>query len=178
MKKIILSFAAALFVSLAAVAQESQNEARPQGKKFDKTEFVKKRTDMTVKQYGLNETQARQLLDLNTKYADIMVPGPRGHRHGMRPGHGPKQQKDSLRQRPQKPRSDADTGATSQEGKQRPELSDEQKAQMKANREQREADQKAYDVELQKILTPEQYQQYQADMKKRHQGGKRGHDKK
>ncbi len=177
MKKIILSFAAVLLFSLTAGAQENQSEARPQGKKFDKTEFVKQRTEKTVKQYGLNEAQAQQLLELNTKYADQMGPGPRGHRHGMRPGHGPKQHRDSLRQRPEKPRTDGDTQATPQAGKQRPELTDEQKAQMKAERQEREAAQKAYDAELQKILTPEQYKQYQADMKQHRHGGKRSLDK-
>jgi len=169
-----MSLAAALMVSVA-VAQENQGEARPQGKKFDKTEMVKKRTERTVQQYGLNEAQAQQLLELNTKYADKMGPGPRGHRHGMRPGRGHKQHRDSLRQRPQRPSTDADTQATPQTSRQRPELTEEQKAQMKAQRQQREADQEAYDAELQKILTPEQYKQYKADMQKHRHGGKRGH---
>ena len=36
---------------------------------------------------------------------------------------------------------------------------------------------KAYDAELQKIMTPEQYKQYKADMEQRRQHGPRHHDR-
>jgi Spy/CpxP family protein refolding chaperone len=41
-------------------------------------------------------------------------------------------------------------------------------------REKREKEMKAYDEELQKIMTPEQYKSYKADMEKRRQEGPRG----
>ena len=173
MKRIAMTLAAAILICSAAVAQEEQQKKGPRPeKKFDKTEMVKHRTDETVKQYSLNEKQAAQLLELNTKYADKMGPGPRGPRHhrGGRPGMKPGQKPE------QKP--DAETGATPQEpkdGKKRPEMTEEQKAKMKAEREEMQQTMKAYDAELQKIMTPEQYKQYQADMEKRHQKGPRGH---
>jgi Spy/CpxP family protein refolding chaperone len=57
----------------------------------------------------------------------------------------------------------------------RPELTAEQKEKMKAAREEHEKMREAYDAELQKIMTAEQYTQYKADMEKRRHGGPRGH---
>ena len=171
MKRIAMTLAAAILMCSAAVAQEEQQKKGPRPeKKFDKTEMVKHRTDETVKQYSLNEKQAAKLLELNTKYADKMGPGPRGpHRggpgrhHGMRPG----------------PKPDGETAATPQQPKdekKRPELTEEQKAKMKAEREEMQETMKAYDAELQKIMTDEQYKQYKADMEKRRQQGPRHHN--
>ena len=78
----MITMMAALLISTSAVAQEESKAQRPE-KKFDKTEMVKHRTDETVKRYSLNDKQAKQLLELNNKYADKM--GPRGGR----PHHGP-----------------------------------------------------------------------------------------
>ena len=72
-------------------------------KKFDKKDFVKMKTERTVKRYNLDEKQAAKLLELNQKYADMR---------------------------------------------------------------------KNYEADLQKIMTPEQFQQYQNDCQ-RH--GMRGH---
>ena len=72
-------------------------------KKFDKKDFVKMQTEMTVKRYNLDEKQAAKLLDLNQKYADMR---------------------------------------------------------------------KNYETDLQKIMTPEQFEQYKADCQKH---GMRGH---
>lgn len=166
MKRIAMTLAAAILMCSVAVAQEEQQKKGPRPeKKFDKTEMVKHRTDETVKQYSLNADQADKLLKLNMEYADKMGPGPRGPRgphHGGRPGMRPKPE--------QKP--DAETGATPQalkDGQKRPELTEEQKAKMKAEREEHEKVRAAYDAELQKIMTPEQYKQYKADMEK-HRG--------
>ena len=59
MKQIIMTLAAALFISSAALAQE-KNDNRKQ-------EMIKHRTERTVKAYGLNDKQAKELLNLNTK---------------------------------------------------------------------------------------------------------------
>ena len=45
---------------------------------------------------------------------------------------------------------------------------------MKEMREKMEKDMKAYDEELQKIMTPEQYKNYKADMEKRRKEGPHG----
>ena len=134
MKQIIMTLAAALFISSIALAQE-KNDNRKQ-------EMIKHRTERTVKEYNLNDKQAKQLLELNTKYADMMRPM---HRHGG-PGHH------GMRgQRPEPPKGD-----------------------MKEMHEKMEKDMKAYDEELQKILTPEQYKNYKSDMEKRRKEGPRG----
>lgn len=154
MKKIMIAMAAAILMSTTALAQDEKKQGNRPERKFDKTEMVKKRTDDAVKKYGLNDKQAKELLDLNTKYADKM--GPRRGHHGPR---GPRPEG-----RPMPPR-DGQQGA--REGGKRPELTAEQKAQMEADRKQHEETMKAYDDELQKIMTAEQYKQYKEDMQKR-----------
>ena len=70
MKKIMFSMAAAILMSASALAQTDNAPQQP-----DQAEMIKQRTENTVKQYGLNEDQAKQLLELNTKYADKMPMG-------------------------------------------------------------------------------------------------------
>lgn len=154
----MITLVAAALVSSAALAQDKKEGQRPE-KKFDKTEMVKHRTDETVKRYSLNSKQAAQLLELNTKYADKMGPrrgGPHGHHGHHGAGRPPKDGgKDMKGQRPEPPK----------DGK-RPELTEEQKQKMDARRKEMDATMKAYDTELQKILTPDQYKSYKADMEK------------
>lgn len=151
MKKMILAIAAAMTMT-AAMAQGDNQQGRPDRKKMDKTEMVKMRTDRTVKQYGLNETQAKQLLDLNTKYADQMGPGMGGPRPGGKGmGRG-------------------NRGGDKQGD--RPQLTDEQKAEMKAQHQKREESMKEYDAALQQILTADQYKAYKADAEKRMKEGR------
>lgn len=148
MKKIIITMMAAMLVSVSAVAQEqSKKEQRPE-RKFNKTEMVKHRTDETVSRYKLTDKQAKQLLELNTKYADKMMPrGP--HHHGRPGGPGadrrpPMPPKDMEGKRPEPPKDDA---------------------KMKARHQEMEKTMKAYDAELKKIMTSEQYKLYEADRK-------------
>ena len=153
MKQILMTIAASMLLSTAAMAQDNnpQNGQRP-----NPQEMIQRRTDRTVQQYGLNAEQAKQLLSLNTKYADMMTPrfgrGQRpGGQGGARPGGNRQRpvQGDSIRQpRGQRP-----------EGGQRPEMSEQMKA---------------YNEELQKIMTPEQFKAYQADMERMRQGMGRG----
>ena len=169
MKKMMMTMIAAVLMSSAAFAQE-EKKCECKCKQPDKTEMVKQRTDRVVKKYGLNDQQAASLLELNTKYADKFG-GPRGHhgkKHGMR--HGKKHEG----------QADATTGATTPQprgDKKRPELTEEQKAQFEARRQEMEANRKAYETELKKILTDDQFKQYEADMKKHKRHGHR-HDKK
>jgi len=158
MKRIVMTMLAAALMTSAAFAQEKKEGQRPE-RKFDKTEMVKHRTDEVVKKYSLNDKQAKQLLALNEKYADKMGPGARGNRHG-RPG-----------MRSGRPGMSAEAGEKDARPERRPELTDEQKAEMKAQREEHEKVRKAYEAELQNILTAEQYQQYKADMGKQRRGG-------
>lgn len=154
-----MTIAALLLLSTAAVAQDNQGQ-RPERQRLDRTEMIQRRTDAVVQKYGLNAEQAKQLLSLNTKFADQMGPrGPRPDGQGMRRGdRGQRPQGgDSLRQqRPQRPQGDAN--------QQRP-----QGPRMNAQNN-------AYDEELQKIMTPEQYKAYKADQEERMRqfGGQRG----
>ena len=116
--------------------------------------MVKHRTDETVKRYNLNDKQAKQLLELNNKYADKMGPRPPHHGHKGGPGRPPKDKKDAKGQRPEPPK-DGKRPTPPQDGKRQ------------EHRKQMEETMKAYDAELQKIMTAEQFKSYQADMKKR-----------
>ena len=148
MKKMILAFVALISMT-AAQAQDDNNGKRPERPQMDRTEMVKHRTDDTVKKYGLDSNQAAKLLELNTKYADKM-----GRGFGGRPG--------------------GFGGQRGQRG-QRPEMTEEMKQQMEAQRKEQAEAMKQYDAELQTILTPEQYKTYKEDQEKRmKEGGRRG----
>jgi hypothetical protein len=151
MKHIAISLAFMTLLSGAAFAQDN-NGQRPQGQRPDRTEMIKNRTDETVKKYGLNETQAKQLLELNTKFMSRMG-GPRG---GARRGG----QRGGARQ--------GDNG-------QRPERRDTTQARRPQGPRGMGGQMGEYQQELKKILTEEQYKAYQADMQERmRQGGRRG----
>ena len=151
MKQLLMTIVAAVMFSSAAMAQDQEK-----GKK--KEEMAKHRTEKMVKDYDLNESQAAKLLELNTKYADKMRPhrGPRGP-------HGPHGMKG---QRPEPPKGDM-------QGERPEPPTKEMKAEMEKKRAEMEKEQKAYDAELQKILTPDQYKLYQHDMQKHRKGGPR-----
>lgn len=166
MKKIALAFAAALMITSTAIAQEKQ-KAEGQPRKFDKTEMVKMRTEHMTKQYGLSNKQQKQVQELNEKYADKMRPGFHG-RHGH---HEP--WNDSIKgKRPMPPK----------EGMQRP--ADGENPQKFGHKPmkggprgkdfgKREETMKAYDTELEKILSADQFKAYKADMEKRRKEGPR-----
>ena len=151
MKQLLMTIVAAVMFSSAAMAQDQEK-----GKK--KEEMAKHRTEKMVKDYDLNESQAAKLLELNTKYADKMRPhrGPRGP-------HGPHGMKG---QRPEPPKGDM-------KGERPEPPTKEMQAEMEKKRAEMEKEQKAYDAELQKILTPDQYKLYQHDMQKHRKGGPR-----
>ena len=151
MKQLLMTIVAAVMFSSAAMAQDQEK-----GKK--KEEMAKHRTEKMVKDYDLNESQAAKLLELNTKYADKM----RSH-HGPRGPHGPHGMKG---QRPEPPKGDM-------KGERPEPPTKEMKAEMEKKRAEMEKEQKAYDAELQKILTPDQYKLYQHDMQKHRKGGPR-----
>jgi len=148
MKKLILAVMA-LTMSATAMAQgEETKQDNNQRRKFDRTEMIKRRTDETAKQLGLNEEQTAKLLELNTQYADKMGPQMRGNRRpqGRRPGGEMGQNQPPRRL----------------EG--RLQMSSEEREKM---RKEMEINRAAYDAELQKILTEEQFTKYQAEEKKR-----------
>lgn len=170
MRKQLMTMIAAVLVSAAATAQEKQSDRRLD-KKFDKQEMIQHRTKEDVKRYGLNEKQAAALLALNTKYADKMVSPRRPRHHGKKGDKNPDATTGATPQQPPK-----DGKQPPKDGKKRPDLTPEQKAKFEAEHKEREAARKAYEGELQKIMTPEQFKCWQADQEKhRHHHGP-GHD--
>lgn len=149
MKKIVLALAAALMMSTSMQAQE--NNDNRERRQYDPEKMVEKRTEQTVKAYNLNEKQAAQLLELNKKYMGKM--GHRPNRMG-RP--------DGNHKRPEgQPQAKRDTTKAP-------------RMHQGGDRKQFMENMKAYDEELQKIMTEEQYKAYKADMEKRRQQGPRG----
>lgn len=152
MKQMIMTLMAAVMVSTAAVAQDKDCN-KPSEDNNRKQEMVKHRTDKMVEDYQLNDKQAKKLLELNTAYADKMRPPHHGHHgpHGMR-GQRPEPPKDEMKgERPEPPKGDRQ---------------DRRKEMMETM--------KAYDAELQKIMTTEQYEKYKADMQQRRENGHKG----
>lgn len=163
MKKMMMTLLAAVVVSTAAIAQDT-NGRQPKDDGNRKQEMVKHRTDRLVKDYQLNDKQAKQLLELNTKYADKMGPRHRGH-HGPRGMRG---------QRPEPPKGDM-KGLRPEppKGDKKGERPEPPKGDRQERRKEMEETMKAYEAELQKIMTPEQFKKYQADMKERRDKGPR-----
>ena len=138
MKQTIFALIVLLGMSVCAQAQDNRQERR-----FDKKEMINMRTDRMAERYGLNEEQKAKLLELNTQYADSMSFG------GLR---GPRQQRDVTRQ----PNGGKIDGEIRQF--ERP-----NQEEMRAVREKAEASQKAYEAEVKKIMTEEQFAKYTED---------------
>lgn len=135
-----------LTVMTSALAQnEGNNGQRP---RFNREEMVKFRTERMVKRYGLNAEQAAALLALNEKQLPMM-------RHSRR-GNQP-EKADSTSQRPRREGNKADAKG---------QRMDRGHRIGKHNIE-------AYNAELQKIMTAEQYKSYQEDMEKMRKQGPR-----
>lgn len=146
MKKFVLTMIAMVTMSLSAMAQDTAQVRR----QFNPEQMAKMRTDATVQKYGLNEEQAKKLLDLNTRFADKIRPmGPMG---GQRRG-GQRMQGD----RPQRMNPDS-LRARGPQGQRR---GPGQRGGF--NREEMQKNMEAYNNELKAILTPEQYEAYQKD---------------
>jgi hypothetical protein len=133
-------------MSLGAMAQDTAQVRR----QFNPEQMAKMRTDAVVKKYGLNDDQAKKLLDLNTRFAGKIRPmGPMG---GQRRG-GQRMQGD----RPQRMNPDS-LRAQGPQGQRR---GPGQRGGF--NREEMQKNMEAYNNELKAILTPEQYEAYQKD---------------
>lgn len=155
MKKMVLAMVASIMMSMVAMAQDGEKK---EARKFDRTEMVKQRTDMTVKRLGLNEEQAAKLLELNTRYMGKMG-GPMMGR-GQRPG---RMNKADLQTARSHEKVDSLKPFEKKDSLQRP---GGRMRSMEDGRKVREA----YDAELKQILTQEQYEQYKTDEKKMFQG--------
>jgi hypothetical protein len=144
MNKLMIMTAAVMMTFFTANAQNNdkvQNLNTP-----DRAEMVKNRTARTVERFGLNESQAKQLLELNTKYADRM-PRMNGRRSGMRSGDRQRANMRNMQRKRERPSRE------------------QMESRMKEMRQVREA----YDKELKKIMTEEQYTKYTEVQKQRMQ---------
>ena len=176
MKKIILICMATAMMCGTTMAQDKKQENRQAP---DKQEMVKRHTEMMVQKYGLDENQKTKLLELNNQYSDMMRPMMRPPRRGEFGRPGMDRSGDNAKERPQMP-------PTMGENKERPQMP----PAMGDRRFQRDSvnqgdrphrpgmgrpggfdpeKRKAYEEALSKIMTPEQYSQYQEDMKNRMQ---------
>lgn len=144
MKKLVLAMIAMVTMSLSAMAQDTAQVRR----QFNPEQMAKMRTDAVVKKYGLNDDQAKKLLDLNTRFAGKIRPmGPMG---GQRRGGQRMQGNRPQRMNPDSLRAQGQRRGQGQRGG-------------GFNREEMQKNMEAYNNELKSILTPEQYEAYQKD---------------
>jgi len=117
--------------------------------------MIQRRTDMVAQRYGLDDKQKEQLLELNKKYSDVMPMGPmrggrpRGDGQMRRQGPPPAGNGEGAQARP--PRGGMGQGNGPGRG---PGRFDPEKM-------------KEYEEGLKSIMTPEQYEKYEADRKQR-----------
>lgn len=154
MKKVILSLVALVAFSIVSLAQDF-NGQRPQ--RMDRTEMIKRRTQQMVERYGLNDEQAAALQALNEKTTPEM-----GRNGGPRPERNdsvqPRQRRNNGNvERGQRNGNREERGGNMNRGGQR----GGQRGGMGFGGRNMEE----YNNELQKIMTPEQYQKYTDDMK-------------
>lgn len=154
MKKVMLTMVAVLMMSATAMAQD--NNGQRQRRHMDKAEMVKMQTERMVKDYGLDEAQQAKLLELNTQFAGkLQMGGPRGPR-GPRGGHGGQRGGQRV---------DGQSGATQQANGQQGERPNRE--QMEARMKEMNANREAYNGELKKIMTTDQFAKYEAAEKQR-----------
>lgn len=159
MKKIVLAITAALALSMGAMAQDEQRNNRRERGQFNQEEMIQRSTDATVQRYGLNEEQAKKLLELNKKFANqmFMRRGPQGMQ-----GRPDRRQNNDSVARPQRgPRPSA----------RRDSLGGRPRGMQGGNPEQMRQSMEAYEAGIKEILTEDQYKAFQEDQKNRRQRG-------
>ena len=164
MEKTMMAIAAAMMMSATVMAQNEQ----PQGqgpRQMDRAEMIKARTEQVVKEYGLNEEQAKKLEALNTEYFEKMpmmrFPRQQGQA-GQGQGQRPQRQEGQMGQRPQRQPGDSLRRGQRPQGD-RPQMNFEE---MRKNMEE-------YNAALEKIMTEEQFAKYRENMGRRMGGGQR-----
>ena len=155
MKKVLLTMCAALAINCAMDQDKplkDNSDSKIKLEKIDKKPQQRPdRTEMMTRELNLTPEQTEKVKELNEKYPELMRMRP--HRGGPRPGGfgeaGPRQDKDQ--------KVDGTTGATAQQQPmQRP-----SREEMEKRMQERKQKQEAYDAELKKILTEEQFEKYE-----------------
>lgn len=150
MKRIIMAFAALLIVGSATMAQTS--DSRKVGKP-DRSEIIKKRTEVIALKYGLNEEQKAKLLDLNTRYSGNMRMGERGDHRMTQVKRGDVNKMTAKRDTTMK--------------RQAPKAASGEKTTGKRPQPAMGNSMQKYNEELKTIMTDEQFAKYNEDMRKR-----------
>ena len=179
MKKIALMMVALLTVMTAVAQQDDKNE-----RKAPKKPTPAEVTNRMAEKLNLTDKQKSKVLELNKAYEDLVCRSHMGRPHMGKPHMDDRH----VGPRPDGFRTDANPGATEQqprekkerqqmadgEKKERPQLTEAQKKEMMQNLAKR----REYDIQMKRILTDEQYQEYQK-MQPRHGGfgGPRHHGK-
>ncbi len=163
MKKIILMLVATFFMGGVVMAQH----ARRGDKMADPKVRAERMTERMAKEYSLDDTQKKQLLEANLAFVEKMGNRPVHRRPDMRRG---KNACDSCTCNQAGKHHKKENRVAEKEGK-RPQLTDEQRAERKAETEKRHEEMKAartdYDARLRKIMTKDQYAAYSKKMQER-----------
>ena len=146
MKRIILVWMAAFLMGGMVMAQQ----ARRSGNMSDPKVRAERMTERMAKEYSLNDTQKKQLLEANMALVEKM---------GDRPGH---RKPDARKGKCEKECCCCcqEAGKRAKKVGKRPQLTDEQRAERKKARD-------SYNEQLQKIMTSDQYAAYTKKMQER-----------
>lgn len=143
MKRIIIVWMAAFLMSGMAMAQQ----ARRNDKMPDPKVRAERMTERMTKEYSLNDTQKKQLLEANMALVEKMGDRPGHRKPDVRRGKCEKECCCCCRKADKRAKKD---------GK-RHQLTDEQRAERKKARD-------SYNAQLQKIMTSDQYAAYTKKM--------------
>lgn len=150
MKRIILVWMAAFLMGGMVMAQQ----ARRSGNMPDPKVRAERMTERMAKEYSLNDTQKKQLLEANMELVEKMGDRTGQRKPNVRKGKG---EKECCCQ---------EAGKRAEKAGKRPQLTDEQRAERKKARD-------SYNEQLKKIMTSDQYAAYTKKMQDRKAGVKR-----
>lgn len=147
MKRIAFLMVALFMLGGVAMAQGHRGDH----KRMTPQERAEKMTERMVKEYSLNDTQKAQLLQLNLAQCEKM--------DGRMSMHSKKAMKKDMKKDGKKNRKEA------------PKMTQEEREKMRA---EMKAAKENYNVQLQKIMTPDQYASYLKKQSEREQRMKEG----
>lgn len=156
MKRITLLMVALLMIGGMAMAQ---GHRRGGDRKMDPKAHAERMTERMSKEYSLNDTQKKQLLEANQALAEKMGSRPAGTKSGMKQG------------KKEKCTQVTDSCCSNKEGRKAPKRTKEDREKM---HKEMKASREAYDGQLKKIMTKEQYDTYTTKQAERQQKMKEG----
>lgn len=163
MKRIVLLIVTVFLMGGMVMAQQ----ARRGDKMADPKVRAERMTERMAKEYSLNDMQKKQLLEANLTLVGKMGDRPMHRRPDMRKGRNSNDSCSCVKADKHRKKG---AKAGKKEGK-RTQMTDEQrarkKAEMEKKREEMNAARTAYDAQLQKIMTEDQYAAYSKKMQDR-----------